>query len=178
MKYWAHLNNEVKGPFEAAALCAVPGFTPGTQVFPDGAAPGTPWKPASAFPDLLAALTPAPEQPSPPAPAPAKAAPPDEDKLMLTMRGSLVDPELKELMEKQQAAQTAAAKPAVVTSGKLEPRAEAPAAAPAPAPAAAAEELRAKLDRLAAELAAVSKEQAGLAGRLEAAAQELKALRG
>lgn len=183
MKYWAHINNEVKGPFEAAALGAVAGFTPATLVFPDGAAQGTPWKAAAACPEVLAALKPSPEPAPPAAPAPA-AAPPAEDKLMLTMRGSLIDPELAELMKKA----APGPKPAAVTSGVLEPPLEAPAPVPAPVPAPApaaapvdagrAGQTNAALDRLAAELASVSKAQADLAGRLEAAAKELKALRG
>lgn len=174
MKYWAHINNEVKGPFEAAALGAAAGFTLATLIVPDGAAQGAPWKEAASYPEVLAALKPAPAAEPAQAPAPEKAAPPAEDKLMLTMRGSLIDPEISAALQKA----AAAPKPVTVTSGVLPPPAQAaPAAAPVPAPA-RAEELRDGLDRLAAELAAVSRAQADLAARLEAAARELKALRG
>lgn len=172
MRYWVHINNQVQGPFDKEKLASTPGFTLASMAYPEAPAGGEPpaWKAASAYPELLAALTPSPS----PAPAPAPNRPvPAESPLALTMRGSLVgDPAFDAPLPAPQAAG-----PVLVKTGTLEPAAETPAPVPAqPDPRLA--QLRLKLGQLGTELAAVAETQTQLAGKLAGAVKELKELSG
>lgn len=179
MRYWAHINNEVRGPFEKEALGGTPGFTPATLVCPETPPAGEPaaWRAASAIPEVLAALTPAPVPAPAPvqSPAPARPVQQEESPLALTMRGSLItDPVFSAPLPKEPA--PAAPKTFAVNSGTLEAPKEA-AAAPDPR----LEQLGKKLAEAGAELAAAAGSQAELAARLqkaEAALREMKALLG
>jgi hypothetical protein len=133
MRYWAYVNNEVRGPFEKEKLAALPGFGGTWVICPEdqaaGAAPG--WKEASNYPEVMNALNqppaPAPAAAPPPVPAPAQEKPkPAESPLLMTMRGTLIsDPVVDGHVVEQPAGLP---KPSPV-------QAAAPAPAPAPAPA-------------------------------------------
>jgi len=173
MRYWVHVNNQVQGPFDKEKLGSVAGLTLASMAYPEVPAGGeaAAWKAISAYPELLAAMTPSPSPAPAPTPAPAPARPAQaESPLALTMRGSLVgDPIFEEPLPAQ------AAKPVLVTTGTLEPAVEK--AAPAqPDPRLA--QLRLKIGQLGAELAAAAEAQAQLAGKLAAAVKELKELSG
>ncbi|MDD2805556.1 MAG: hypothetical protein PHV33_08380 [Elusimicrobiales bacterium] len=176
MRYWVHINNQVQGPFDKEKLASTPGFTLASMAYPEAPAGSEPaaWKAASAYPELLAALTPSPSPAPAPAPAPAAARPaPAESPLALTMRGSLVgDPAFDAPLPAPEAAA-----PLPVRTGTLEPAKETPATAPAqPDPRLA--QLRLKLGQLGTELAAVAETQTQLAGKLAGAVKELKELAG
>jgi CheY-like chemotaxis protein len=75
MPYFLYDGSKSIGPFEPADLAKRPGFSLTTLVFPAGATGADAWKPASAFPDIAAALAPAAPPPPPPPPAAPAAAP-------------------------------------------------------------------------------------------------------
>lgn len=99
MRYWAYINNQVCGPFEKEKLPGIANFGPASLVCPENTAGGdaSAWKEAGTFPEVLAALNPA----AAPAPAPAPApeplpeqprTPAAESPLLMTMRGTLIEP--------------------------------------------------------------------------------------
>ncbi|OGR81004.1 MAG: hypothetical protein A2X32_08665 [Elusimicrobia bacterium GWC2_64_44] len=180
MRYWVHIDNQVQGPFDKEKLASTPGFTVASMAYPEAPAGSEPaaWKAASAYPELLSALTPSPSPAPAPAPAPAPSRPaPAESPLALTMRGSLVgDPAFDAPLPKA----PEAVKPFPVSTGTLAP-AETAAPVPAPAPAQPDQrlaQLRLKLGQLGTELAAVAETQTQLAGKLAGAVKELKELAG
>ena len=64
MRYWAYIDKEVRGPFEKERLAGLPGFGAASLVCPEGSAEGqNGWKAASAFPEVMAALVEAPDDP-------------------------------------------------------------------------------------------------------------------
>jgi CheY-like chemotaxis protein len=67
--YYLYDGKQSIGPFEAAELVKRPEFGAGTLVFPAGASGADAWKPASSFPEIAAALTPAAPPPPPPPPS-------------------------------------------------------------------------------------------------------------
>ncbi|PIU17727.1 MAG: hypothetical protein COT18_12470 [Elusimicrobia bacterium CG08_land_8_20_14_0_20_59_10] len=84
------MNNEVCGPYEKEKLSGLANFSLSSLICPETPAGGqtSSWKEASAYPEVLAALSPAPAKPR------VTAA---ESPLELTMRGSLISvPEPKE----------------------------------------------------------------------------------
>lgn len=172
MRYWAYINNEVKGPFETEKLAAQAGFGPSSVVCPEDKAAGQNpgWKEASGYPDLLAALNPgaapAPADVPPPLPAAAPKAEPapaprqEESPLMMTMRGTLLsDP----VVDGQVLERFPAAAPSAVTP----PRTSVPSPEPAPAAAPQDGQLLQKLDQLSAMLASVANGQSQALERLD-----------
>lgn len=179
MRYWAYIDKEVRGPFEKEKLAALPGFGAASQVCPEGSPDGqNGWKAASAFPEVMAALEPAP----PPA---RPAAAPSGSPLALTMRGSLV----AEPSEEPAARPSASPSPAPAESplaltmrGSLIPE---PAVKPAPSPVLPAPSPVSPAPRPAAvrgdgdALAAIAEAQQRMAARLdsiERSVAELKSL--
>jgi len=159
MRYWAHINNEVCGPFEKEKLPGLAKFGPDSFICPETADGGqtAAWKPASAFPEVLAALSPAPS-PLPPRQA-------AEDALGMTMRGTIIE------MSAPKEPAAAQVKPLPAASAPLRP-----AAAAAALPAANEPQ---KLEQLGAMLAAVAANQAQVLerlGRIEGALAEMKTL--
>jgi hypothetical protein len=202
MKYWAYMNNVVCGPFEKEKLAALPNFTPASLLCPDteGGGQANGWKAASTFPEVLAALTPAPVS------APARL-PAAESPLMMTMRGTLIE----ETPANASAAQLPAAAPvkaaesplmmtmrgtliedlAIDAPAKAAPPKETPAAGipagtppvpenfsvrqPDPEP----EEIRKKLEHMSAMLVSIGNTQSQLLdrlGRVESAVADMKSL--
>lgn len=179
MRYWAYINNEVKGPFEKGKLAAQAGFGPSSVVCPEDQAAGQNpgWKEASNYPDLMEALSrpaaPGPEaapEPAPaaapeakPAPEPAPAPRPAESPLAMTMRGTLIsDPAAEgQVLERfpGAAAPAAAVPPAAVTPPRT--------VAPAPAPGAQDGQVMQKLDQMSAMLASIANGQSQAQERLD-----------
>ncbi len=190
MRYWAYINNQVCGPVEKEKLPELATFTLATLVCPEAPAGGeaVAWKAASAYPEVLAALTPAPSPAPAPAPAPQRA-PAAESPLMMTMRGTIIDMPVVQPAAAPQPAPApapAAESPLMMTMrGTLieapaikEPALAAPApaaqqTAPQPEPAAQ------KLEQISAMLASIANGQSQLLerlGRVESSVAEMKAL--
>lgn len=185
MRYWAYIDKKVCGPFEQEKLAGLPDFGPALLLCPDipGGAQADAWKEASAYPEVLTAVSaaPAPAQPARPA---------AENPIGLTMRGSLIGEPVTESPAPAPArpAQPAAESPLLMTMrgtlieepGVGEPVKAPPAASPAAAAnSAAPEPLKLKLEQAGAELAAIAETQSQLAARLkrlESAVADMKAL--
>ncbi|OGR98343.1 MAG: hypothetical protein A2016_12000 [Elusimicrobia bacterium GWF2_62_30] len=164
MRYWAHINNEVCGPFEKEKLPGLAKFGPDSFICPETADGGqtAAWKPASAFPEVLAALSPAPS-PLPPRQA-------AEATLGMTMRGTII-----ELTQpKEQAAPPPKPLPAAVIP--MKPAGEAAARRDS---GQQAEPLDRKFEQMNVLLASIAESQARLLGKvdgLERAMAEMKTL--
>ncbi len=180
MKYWAYLNNKVCGPYEKEKLAELPNFSLALALCPDapGGAQANDWKPASAFPEVLAMFgtAPAPEQPRNPA---------VQSPIMMTMRGTLIeDPVAEEPAAKPQpaASPARAVAPAAAELPVEMPAAAAPArTAPLPEKTASREQepLMERLGQLSAMLVSIGNTQSQLLerlGRVEGAVGEMKAL--
>lgn len=189
MRYWAYINNQVCGPVEKEKLPEIATFTLATLVCPETPAGGetVAWKAASTYPEVLAALTPAPA----PAPAPApQRAPAAESPLMMTMRGTIIDMPVAQPAASPQPAPApapAAESPLMMTMrGTLieTPAAQEPAkpAVTAPAPQQALpqpEPAAQKLEQISAMLASIANGQSQLLerlGRLESSVVDMKSL--
>ncbi|MHB0995007.1 MAG: hypothetical protein ACYC2I_01415 [Elusimicrobiales bacterium] len=178
MRYWAYINNEVKGPFEKGKLAAQAGFGPSSVVCPEDQAAGQNpgWKEASNYPDLMEALSrpaaPGPEaapEPAPaaapeakPAPEPAPAARPAESPLAMTMRGTLISDPVADgqVVERFPAAAPAALTPPSAVTPPL----------PAVPPQAAGPrdgQVMQKLDQMSAMLASIANGQSQAQERLD-----------
>lgn len=158
MRYWAYVDNEVRGPFEKDKLLALPGFGEASLICPETPAAGetAAWKAAAVYPEIAALLAKPPEQAPAPAPAPARAA---ESPLAMTMRGTLIsDPILNEPVLRP-----AAAAPAPVKAAAFQPEPKPAAASPAPADAG----LREKLDQMTTMLVSLGNAQSRLLEKLE-----------
>lgn len=168
MRYWAYVDNEVRGPFEKDKLPALPNFGEASLICPETPAAGetAAWKAASAYPEIAALLAKPPAQA--PAPAPAR---PAESPLAMTMRGTLIsDPILDEPVIRPAAASPAPVKAAA----QPEPKPAAAAAQPS-----AADPLREKLDQMTAMLVSVGNAQSRLLEKLESvdrSVSEMKSL--
>lgn len=168
MRYWVHLNNEVCGPFEKEKLSGLANFSLSTLICPETPAGGetSSWKAASAYPEVLAVLGPAPAKPR---------VTEAESPLELTMRGSLISiPGLNEpALAPPKALPKAQSAAGVPGAGR--PVSETAAGRSAAQP----EPIREELDQLAARLSSMADNQSRLLSRLdslEGAVAELKAL--
>lgn len=195
MRYWAYIDKKVCGPFEKEKLAELPNFSPSFLLCPDSPDGGqaNAWKAASAFPDVLAALS--------PAPAPAQSRKPAaESPLLMTMRGTLIDEPV--IDPPTQPRKPAVESPLMMTMrGTLieEPAGNAPAAEPpkekygvelparvSPAPGNAAgkerdqslDPVKQKLEQMSAMLVSIGNTQSQLLerlGRVESALADMKA---
>jgi len=196
MRYWAHQNNEVRGPFEKEQLAALPGFTLASLIFPESPVDGkaSAWKAASTYPEVADAINNPAPAPTP-APAPVKPRPVVESPLAMTMRGTLIDTPVVDghvAETPAPAARPAAESPLAMTmrgtliepqaAAQAEPVKPAPAAMPAierSAPEVQPEPVKQKLEQMSAMLASIGNGQSQLFERLdriEAAVAEVKAL--
>jgi hypothetical protein len=190
MKYWAYINDQVLGPVEIGKLPGLANFVLSSLICPETPAgeQTAGWKEASAYPEVLAVLA--------PAPVPARPARPDfESPLAMTMRGTLIE-------EPAYAAPQPAESPLAMTMrGTLieqpviiEPAGGAPEKAPTPVapevpgaapaspagrePAPQADPTRQKLDQISAMMVSIANGQSQLLdrlGRLEGEVADMKA---
>lgn len=157
MKYWAHINNELKGPFEKEEVKALQGFGPGTLICPEATSAGEAqeWKPASGCPDFF---------PGPAAPKPAQA----ESPLAMTMRGTLIEPADGEASAPEPPKPAQAESPLAMTMrGTLIEPADAGASKPAPPAPKPSREPEKRTGAPAADLASLAEGQARLLERVE-----------
>jgi hypothetical protein len=201
MRYWAYINNEVRGPFEKDKLAGLPAFSRASLICPEAQAgkQGNDWKEAGSFPEVLAALEPA----AAPAQSPKPAA---ESPLLMTMRGTLIEepeaaaPAAQAAPAPAPRAQPAESPLAMTMRGTLIEGAVVPEPTPArpertaapvmpsgpaaPAPAQTddkqqLEALRARLEQIGAMLVSIGNSQSQVLdrlGRLEGAVTDMKAL--
>ncbi len=172
MKYWAYINNVVCGPYPKEKLAEIPSFSLASLLCPDapGGAQADGWKAASAFPEVLSLFgtAPAPEQPAGPAQ--------DRSRIMMTMRGTLID---EPIMEEPAAAPVVpqpSETPAVATPEKVKP---VPGQAADPGPDQHPERLSQKLEQMSEMLVSIGKAQAQLLDRMsrvESAVADMKGL--
>lgn len=166
MKYWAHINNVVCGPYEKEKLAEQPGFTVSSLLCPESAAgeEANAWKAASSYPEVLAALSPAPAPAQPKKPA-------AESPLLMTMRGTLIE----EPVVKDPVPEPPKEKPAAGFSVGIPPASVENARRPDPQP----EPLAQKLEQMSAMLVSIGNSQAQLLerlGRVESSVAAMKSL--
>lgn len=171
MRYWAFINNEIRGPFEKEALVSMKEFSGALLLCQEGGQSGqaADWKPASSFPEVMSAK---PAAPAPAPQAPKPAAPAAESPLALTMRGSLIlDPETEQAAIKPASASPAPAAPVAVNRSVFEAPAKSAGGAAQP------ELLAGKLDQIGAMLLSVSNGQTQLLSKMTKLETELAALK-
>ncbi|MBI4350365.1 MAG: hypothetical protein HY550_02895 [Elusimicrobia bacterium] len=183
MKYWLYMNNVVCGPYEKEKLADFPNFSLTSLLCPDtpGGGQAAGWKAASTFPEVVALFgaAPAPERPGGPAA--------DKARIMMTMRGTLID---EPVIDEPPAAPPPAAAPVPAKAAEQvvrRPPEEKPAAGipenarPVPGQAAGPQPdpLRERLEQMSAMLVSIGNAQTQLLERLirvESAVADMKSL--
>ncbi|MDO8804236.1 MAG: hypothetical protein Q7R35_07385 [Elusimicrobiota bacterium] len=171
MQYWVYMDNKVCGPFEKEKLAELANFSLSSLLCPDspGGAQANDWKAASAFPEVLAALTPVPAPVQPRSPA-------AESPFAMTIRGTIIEAPV--IDEPAKTRPPAAVKPATAARQAPGPAAAAPVPQSELNPGVPGPLLE-KLGQLSAMLVSIGNTQSQLlerVSRVESAVTEIKAL--